>query len=179
MAYAATFDVQQPERFEKPHVIIRVLIIVIMALLAGSIGWFLGAVYLIFPVIAAILISQKGAEQFLAESESNLTKWLRYVVAAYAYMGFLTDRLPNQDPADAGPGAPAHHLRYSQCLRTGDHQHRVHRSVAGRRHQHPDQRDLPGVGVQLHSGLHALERTAAGLHGVAGRRVPAVLVRER
>ncbi len=99
MAYPATFDVQPPERFQRPHVAIRLLIVIILALLGGAISWFLGAIYLIFPVIAAILISQKGAEQFLAESESNLTKWLRYVVAAYAYMGFLTDRAPNQDPA--------------------------------------------------------------------------------
>lgn len=100
MAYPVTFDIQPPERFQKPHVFIRVLIVIILAILAGSIGWFLGAVYLIFPVLAAIMISQKGAEQFLAESESNLTKWMRYVVAVYAYMGCLTDRLPNEDPTE-------------------------------------------------------------------------------
>lgn len=98
MAYPVSFDIQQPERFDKTHVFIRILIIIILCLIAGAIGWFLGAVYLIFPVAAAIMISQKGAEQFLAESESNLTKWLRYVIALYAYMGFLTDRLPNEDP---------------------------------------------------------------------------------
>ncbi len=100
MAYPVTFDIQPPERFQKPHVFIRILIVVILCLLAGAIGWFLGAVYLIFPVLAAIMISQKGAEQFLAESESNLTKWLRYVVAVYAYMGCLTDRLPNEEPTE-------------------------------------------------------------------------------
>lgn len=98
MTYPVTFDIQPPERFQKPHVAIRILIVIVLALLAGAIGWFLGAVYLIFPVVAAIMISQKGTEQFLAESEANLTRWLRYVVAVYAYMGFLTDRLPNEDP---------------------------------------------------------------------------------
>ncbi len=98
MAYPVTFDIQPPERFQKPHVFIRIAVIVILWLLAAAIGWILGAVYLIFPVVAAIMISQKGAEVFLAESESNLTRWIRYLVAAYAYMGFLTDRLPNEDP---------------------------------------------------------------------------------
>lgn len=98
MAYAATFDIQPPERFQKPHVAIRVLVVIILWLLGGAIGWVLGAVYLILPVLAAIMISQKGAEQYLAESPGSVTRWLRYLVAAYAYMGFLTDRLPNEDP---------------------------------------------------------------------------------
>ena len=100
MAYPVTFDVQAPERFEKPHIAIRVLIVIILSLFAGSVGWIWGAVYLIFPVAAAILISQRGAERFLAEGESNVTAWLRYVVAFYAYMGMLTDRFVNEDPAE-------------------------------------------------------------------------------
>lgn len=98
MAYPVTFDIEAPDKFEKPHVFIRIVIIAILAFIGGAFGWILGAVYLIFPVIAAILISQKGAEVFLAESESGITKWLRIVVSVYAYMGFLTDRLPNEDP---------------------------------------------------------------------------------
>lgn len=100
MPYPVTFDIQPPARFDKTQVFIRILIVIILSLLAGFISWIIGAVYLIFPVAAAILISQKGTEQFFSESDRNIGKWLRYVVAAFAYMAFLTDRLPNQDPAE-------------------------------------------------------------------------------
>lgn len=97
MAYPVTFDIEPPERFQKPHVFIRILVIIVLSFV-GFVGWLLGAVYLIFPIAAAVMISQKGVQRFLAESEGNLTTWSRYVVAVYAYMGFLTDRLPNEDP---------------------------------------------------------------------------------
>jgi hypothetical protein len=29
-----------------------------------------------------------------------MTKWLRYLLAFYAYMGLLTDRLPNEEPKE-------------------------------------------------------------------------------
>jgi hypothetical protein len=98
MAYPVSFDIQPPERFQKPHVFLRAIVIIILALFAGSIGWILGLLYLAFPVAAAVLISQKGPERFLAESETTITKWLRYMLALYAYMSFLTDRLPTEEP---------------------------------------------------------------------------------
>jgi hypothetical protein len=46
-------------------------------------------------VLAAILVSQKGAAGYHAEAPENMTKWLRFIVSAYAYLSLLTDRLPN------------------------------------------------------------------------------------
>jgi hypothetical protein len=99
-SYAATFDIAPPQKFDRVHVAIRVLIIVVLGLLAGVIGWLYGAVYLALPIAAAILISQRGAERYLAEAGDNMTKWLRYLLAFYAYMGLLTDRLPNEEPKE-------------------------------------------------------------------------------
>lgn len=100
MAYPVTFDIQAPDRFDKVHVAIRVLIVIVLALLVGSVGWIWGAAYLIFPIAAAILISQRGADRFLEDSDSNVTLWLRYVAAFYAYIGMLTDRFINEDPIE-------------------------------------------------------------------------------
>ena len=96
MAYPATFDVQQPtQEFDKAQVALRIVIIILL-------GWLLDAVlsfaYLALPVIAAILISQKGAEQYLAEAEAGPTKWLRYLLGFYSYMALATDKMPTQEP---------------------------------------------------------------------------------
>jgi Domain of unknown function (DUF4389) len=99
-SYAATFDITPPQKFDRVHIAIRVLIAIVLAIPAGLIGWLYGAVYLAVPVVAAILISQRGAERYLAEANENMTKWLRYLLSFYAYMGLLTDRLPNEEPKE-------------------------------------------------------------------------------
>jgi Domain of unknown function (DUF4389) len=97
-SYGVTFDITQPERYDRTQVAIRILIIIVLSILAGALGWVPGVLFLAIPVLAAIFISQKGAATYFAESEENMTRWLRYVVAAYAYLALLTDRLPNEDP---------------------------------------------------------------------------------
>jgi hypothetical protein len=99
-SYGATFDITPPQKFDRVHIGIRVLIAIVLAILGGSLGWLYGAVYLAIPVAAAILISQRGAQRYLAEADQNMTKWIRYLLAFYAYMGLLTDRLPNEEPKE-------------------------------------------------------------------------------
>ena len=79
--------------------LLRVLIIVVISVLQiGNIVF--GGTYLILPVVAAVLISQKGAEQYLAEAEDGPTKWLRYLMAFYSYMALATDKLPTKQPEE-------------------------------------------------------------------------------
>jgi hypothetical protein len=97
-SYGVTFDIQQPSHYDRTQLAIRILIIIVGSILIGALGWVHGALYLAIPVLAAILISQKGAQTYFAESEQNMAMWLRYIIAAYAYLGLLTDKLPNDDP---------------------------------------------------------------------------------
>jgi hypothetical protein len=99
-AYPVTFDVSRPEKFERPHVFLRILVVAILAILAGAIGWILGLVYLVFPILAAIFVSQKGPEKYLEEDGPRMTGWLRWVLALYAYLGILTDRFPTEKPEE-------------------------------------------------------------------------------
>lgn len=99
-AYPVTFDVARPEKFERPHVVIRVLLLLVLSFLAGAIGWILGLIYLVFPIIAAIFISNKGGEKYLEEDGPRVTGWLRWVLALYAYLGILTDRFPTERPEE-------------------------------------------------------------------------------
>ena len=99
-AYPVTFDVDRPEKFERPQVFLRILVAVILSILAGAIGWIFGLVYLVLPVVAAIFVSQKGGEKYLAEDGPRVTGWLRWIVAFYAYLGILTDRFPTEKPEE-------------------------------------------------------------------------------
>ena len=99
-SYPVTFDVDRPEKLERPHVFLRILIAVILSILGGALGWILGLVYLVLPVVAAIFVSQKGGEGYLREDGPRVTGWLRWLVALYAYLGILSDRFPSEKPEE-------------------------------------------------------------------------------
>ena len=99
-AYPVTFDIARPEKLERPHVFLRILVAVILSILGGALGWIFGLVYLVLPVVAAIFVSQKGGEKYLAEDGPRVTGWLRWIVAFYAYLGILTDRFPTEKPEE-------------------------------------------------------------------------------
>lgn len=99
MAYAATFDIQPPRTFDKAQVVLRILIVIVLSFLQiGNIVF--GGAYLILPVAAAVLVSQKGADGYLAEAESGPVKWLRYLLGFYAYMALATDKIPTSNPEE-------------------------------------------------------------------------------
>ncbi len=98
-SYPASFDVDRPDKFERPHLVIRIVVAIILSII-GALGWILGLVYLAFPVIAAIFISQKGPQKFLEEDGPRMASWIRWVLALYAYVAILTDRFPTEKPED-------------------------------------------------------------------------------
>lgn len=99
MAYAATFDVTPPQTFDKAQVVLRVLIILVIAILQiGSIIF--GGMYLILPVVAAVMIAQKGAQRYLEEAERGPVTWLRYLIGFYSYMALASDKMPFEHPEE-------------------------------------------------------------------------------
>jgi hypothetical protein len=89
--WAAVFEVSYPQRFDRVQVVLRVVIIWLAALI-GIPFWLI--LYLGFPVLAAVLISQKDGARYLTEDGPRVSGWLRAVVAVIAYLWILTDRLP-------------------------------------------------------------------------------------
>jgi hypothetical protein len=74
-------------------VAIRLLLLVALgAIGCPSIYWL---AYLALPALAALLILQKGAERYLVEDAPRITRALRWLAAAYAYLWLLTDTLPS------------------------------------------------------------------------------------
>ncbi len=97
MGYPVTFDASRPETHDRVQIVIRILVLILLSILGGAIGWVWGLLYLAIPVLAALLISQKGARTYLDEAGGNMALWLRYVVAFDAYLLLLTDKLPTDD----------------------------------------------------------------------------------
>jgi hypothetical protein len=95
--YAATFNIDRQEKYDRTQVVIRVLVLIVLSIIGGALGWVHGLLYLGIPVVAAILISQKGAKTYLAEADQNMVLWMRYIIAFYAFIGLLTDKLPTKD----------------------------------------------------------------------------------
>ena len=93
MAYPVTFDVERPAKMARVHVVLRVLIVVVASSVTGNFGG-LGLVYLLFPVAAAVLVSQKDGARYLAEDGERVTRWVAFVVGVLAYIAMLTDELP-------------------------------------------------------------------------------------
>lgn len=98
--YPVVFNTTKPDKFDRVQLALRLAVVIVLSILAGAIGWIVGLVYLIFPVLAAIFISSKGAQKFLDEDAPRMTGWLRWVLALYCYLALLTDKLPTEKPEE-------------------------------------------------------------------------------
>ena len=87
----AVFDVGYQERFDRVQVVMRVVILLLIAIIGIPI-WLI--LYLGLPVLAALMVSQKDGTRYLAEDATRATRWLRWIMAATAYLWILTDRIP-------------------------------------------------------------------------------------
>lgn len=87
-AYPVTFDVTRPAKYERPQILIRIVVYFVF-------GFVVSALYLGLPVLAAIWASQKGSDRFLAEDGPKIKSWLRWSVAGLAYVYMLTDKFPS------------------------------------------------------------------------------------
>jgi hypothetical protein len=98
MAYPATFDIEPPrQEYDRAQVILRIVLVLILAWLLNGI---VGAAYWVLPIIAAILISQRGAERYLADAEKGPVTWLRYIMGFYSYLALASDKLPLESPEE-------------------------------------------------------------------------------
>lgn len=96
MAYAATFDIQPPAGpLDKAQVGLRIVIVIVIGWLAN---WIVGAAYWVLPILAAIMVSQKGPEQYLADAEKGPVRWIRYLMAFFSYISLASDKLAFDDP---------------------------------------------------------------------------------
>jgi Domain of unknown function (DUF4389) len=96
MRYPVVFEIERPPVFDRSHVLLRIAALIV-------IGWVVhpvGLLWLGLPVVAAILISQKGGQRYLSEDGPTVISALNRIVDLVAYLALLTDRLParHEDP---------------------------------------------------------------------------------
>jgi Domain of unknown function (DUF4389) len=92
-AHPVTLALERPTTMRRPHVFLRIVILMLASWIAGS-GGGLGLVYLGLPAAAAILISQKGGSRYIEEDGERVTGWVAFIVGVLAYVALLTDQLP-------------------------------------------------------------------------------------
>jgi Domain of unknown function (DUF4389) len=95
MSYPVVFDVDRPPSFGRVNLLLRLALLLVL----GWISHPYGLLWLGIPVVAAILVSQKGGQRYLDENGPTVTRVLGWIVAVLAYLALLTDRLPGGDEA--------------------------------------------------------------------------------
>ena len=98
--YPVSFAIARPEKFERPHVFLRIVVVAILALLGGAFGWLFGLAYLVSRPLPRYSYRRKAPEKFLEEDGPRMTGWVRWLVALYAYLALLTDRFPTEKPEE-------------------------------------------------------------------------------
>jgi uncharacterized protein DUF4389 len=92
MSLPVTFEVERPPLFQRAHVFLRIALLIVI----GWIGHPWGLLWLGLPVVAAILVSQKGGQRYLDENGATVTHVLNWILDLVAYLALLTDELPGQ-----------------------------------------------------------------------------------
>ena len=89
---AVSVEIERPQSFQRAHVFLRIALLVVIGWLAHP--W--GLLWLGLPVIASILVSQKGGQRYLDENGPTMTRALNWILDLVAYLALLTDELPGQ-----------------------------------------------------------------------------------
>jgi len=89
MSFPVTCDVERPPSFQRAHVFLRIGVLVVI----GWLGHPWGLLWLGPPLVAAILIAQKGGRRYLDESGPTATRVLNWILDLVAYLALLTDEL--------------------------------------------------------------------------------------
>jgi len=94
------FSVAPPERFDRLQSVLRLVILAALSMVGTTLGAIAGLLYLLLPVFAAVVISQKGGRAYLQHDGLRVASVLRFVVGVYAYFALVTDKLPTGGAGD-------------------------------------------------------------------------------
>ncbi|HEX5059982.1 MAG TPA: hypothetical protein VFV99_11515, partial [Kofleriaceae bacterium] len=92
--YPVQLEVSSPARFDRMQLLVRLGIAIALGWLGITMGWLAWLLFLVLPVIAAIVVSTKGAEYYLHTTATKLWPPLTWLLSFSAYMLLITDEVP-------------------------------------------------------------------------------------
>jgi hypothetical protein len=102
MTYPVQLDVTSPARYDRVQLALRLVLWIALGWIGVSAGWLGCALFLALPVIAAVMISTRGAQAYLADTGPRLWQIISWLLAFSAYMLLLTDRFPTGGSTPTG-----------------------------------------------------------------------------
>lgn len=94
VAYPVRIEVEAPAKFKRVQLLVRLLVLVAIGMIHESGPGLFGLVYFLLPVVAAVLITQRGGTGYHERDAPWLVSVLEWVLGFYAYMLFVTDTFP-------------------------------------------------------------------------------------
>jgi Domain of unknown function (DUF4389) len=82
---------------DEPYPVILDVVRVALLIVIGWIAHPIGLLWLGIPVVAAILVSQKGGQRYVDEEGPRVAGVLDWILGLIAYIALLTDELPGWD----------------------------------------------------------------------------------
>jgi hypothetical protein len=98
MSTSIRFDVERPSAYEPGQIVVRLGLMVVLAVVGAPLGWVFGALFVLLPLVAAVMIATSGAGYYLTQVAPTVTRGLSWLLELYAYLGLLTDRAPFGQP---------------------------------------------------------------------------------
>ncbi|HEY6178811.1 MAG TPA: DUF4389 domain-containing protein [Kofleriaceae bacterium] len=100
MSYPVQLDVTSPPHFERIQLALRLAIAIAIGWLGSITGWLPGMVFFALPVIAATVVSTRGAQHYADDVAPTVWRAIRWLLAVSAYMLLLVDRFPTSETTD-------------------------------------------------------------------------------
>ena len=98
--YPVQLEVSAPAQFDRIQLLIRLALSAFFGWLGITMGWVTSALFFALPVFAAIMLSTRGPDYYLHTTTSKVWPVARWLLAFFAYMLLLTDRMPVDDRDD-------------------------------------------------------------------------------
>jgi hypothetical protein len=93
-AYPVQLEVSAPPRFDRMQLLVRLAIAIALGVIGIEMGWLWSVLFFSLPAIAAVVVSARGADAYLANTGTRLWGGLGWLFAFSAYMLLITDRIP-------------------------------------------------------------------------------------
>ena len=97
-AYPVRLDIVGPDRYSRAQLALRVVLFVLIGMVGCSLGALFLVLYLALPAFAAIALSNGSSERFQEVEAPRIVRFLRWIIAIYAYFALVTDQFPTSEP---------------------------------------------------------------------------------